>query len=170
MLCWSVSLHFQLEPSTLQALNTIANKNTKDWGQANVEAVPRKLLVHWHNFMSTLFTVLVMELPLSIYILSSFFFHCPTALRRRSAAALRSWFLIPPGTWMLVCCVYCVLSGLCDELFTRPEESYRLWRVVVCDQETFVWAAEPEKIIYILHLFITSALARQWTNWLKIRI
>jgi hypothetical protein len=32
----------------------------------------------------------------------------------------------------------CVLSGrcLCDELITRPEESYRLGRVVVCDQET----------------------------------
>jgi hypothetical protein len=35
-------------------------------------------------------------------------------------------------------CVCCVLScrGLCDELITRPEESYRLWRIVVCDQET----------------------------------
>jgi hypothetical protein len=27
-------------------------------------------------------------------------------------------------------------TGLCDELITRPEEFYRLWRVVVCDQET----------------------------------
>ena len=37
-----------------------------------------------------------------------------------------------------VCCVCCVLSGrgLCDELITRPEESYRLWYVVVCDLET----------------------------------
>ena len=26
--------------------------------------------------------------------------------------------------------------GLCDELITRPEESYPLWRVVVCDLET----------------------------------
>jgi len=36
---------------------------------------------------------------------------------------------------MFVCCV---LSGrgLCDGLITRPEESYRLWRVVVCDLET----------------------------------
>jgi len=24
----------------------------------------------------------------------------------------------------------------CDELITRPEKSYRLWRVVVCDLET----------------------------------
>jgi len=31
-----------------------------------------------------------------------------------------------------------VLSGrgLCDELITRPEESYRLWCVVVCDLGT----------------------------------
>ena len=26
--------------------------------------------------------------------------------------------------------------GLCDERITRPEESYRLWCVVVCDLET----------------------------------
>jgi len=29
-----------------------------------------------------------------------------------------------------------VLSGLCDELIIRPEESYPLWCVVVCDLET----------------------------------
>ena len=27
-------------------------------------------------------------------------------------------------------------TGLCDELITRPEESYRLWCVVACDLET----------------------------------
>jgi hypothetical protein len=39
---------------------------------------------------------------------------------------------------MFVCCECCVLSGRGprDGLITRPEESYRLWRVVVCDQET----------------------------------
>jgi hypothetical protein len=33
----------------------------------------------------------------------------------------------------------CLLSGrvLCDEMITRPEESHRLWCVVVCDLETF---------------------------------
>jgi len=38
---------------------------------------------------------------------------------------------------MSVCCECCVLSGrgLSDELITRPEESYRLWCVVVCDLE-----------------------------------
>jgi len=51
---------------------------------------------------------------------------------------LRSWVRIPPGAWMFACCESCVLSGrgLCDGLITRPEESYRLWRIVVCDQET----------------------------------
>jgi len=38
---------------------------------------------------------------------------------------------------MFVWCECCGLSGsLCDELITRPEESYRLWCVVVCDLET----------------------------------
>jgi len=64
----------------------------------------------------------------------------PRGLRRRSAAArlLRSWFRIPPGALMFVCCKCCVLSGrgLCDELITRSKESYRLWCVDVCDLET----------------------------------
>ena len=55
-----------------------------------------------------------------------------------STRLLRLWVQIPPGAWMFVCCECCVLSGrsLCDELITRPEESYRLWCVVVCDLET----------------------------------
>ena len=42
------------------------------------------------------------------------------------------------GAWIFVCCECRVLSGrgLCDELITRPEESYRLCCVVVCDLET----------------------------------
>ena len=42
------------------------------------------------------------------------------------------------GAWMFVCCECCVLSGrgLCVKLITRPEESYRLWCVVMCDLET----------------------------------
>jgi len=38
---------------------------------------------------------------------------------------------------VFVCCEFCVLSGrgLSDGLITRPEESYRQWRVVVCDLE-----------------------------------
>ena len=73
--------------------------------------------------------------------------HCrsqwPHSLRRRSSAArlLRLWVRIPPRAWVSVCCV---LSGrgLCDELLTRPEESYRLWCVVECDLETS-WKRRP---------------------------
>jgi hypothetical protein len=37
---------------------------------------------------------------------------------------------------MFVGCKCCVLSGrgLCDGPIPRPEESYRLWCVVMCDQ------------------------------------
>jgi len=72
--------------------------------------------------------------------------HRPRSLRRRSAAVrlLRLWVRITPGAWMFVCCDCCVLSGrgLCDELITRPEESYRLCCVVVCDLETS-WMRRP---------------------------
>jgi hypothetical protein len=44
----------------------------------------------------------------------------------------------PTGDMDVFCCECCVLSdrGLCDELITLPEESYRLWYVVVCDLAT----------------------------------
>jgi hypothetical protein len=56
----------------------------------------------------------------------------------------RLWVRIPLRAWMFVCCECCVLSGrrLCDELITRPEESYRLWCVVVSDLETS-WMRRP---------------------------
>ena len=46
--------------------------------------------------------------------------------------------------WISVCFECCVLSGrgLCNDLITRPEESYRLWCVVVCDLETS-WMRRP---------------------------
>jgi len=62
----------------------------------------------------------------------------PHGLRCNSEAArrLRLWVRIPPAAW--ICCECCVLSsrGLCDELVIRPEKSYRLCCVVVCDLET----------------------------------
>ena len=62
---------------------------------------------------------------------------CSRGLRHRSPAVrlMRLWVRIPPGTWMSVCCESCVLSGrcLCDVLITRPEASYRLRCVAVCD-------------------------------------
>ena len=71
-------------------------------------------------------------------------------LRPQAARLLRSWVRIPPGAWIFVCCDCRVLSGrgLCDELITRPEESYRLCCVVVCDLETSRMGA-PYIYIYI---------------------
>ena len=52
----------------------------------------------------------------------------------------------------------CVLSGggLCDELITRPEESYQLWCVIVCDIENLMndeavvhWGLSHQKQIMI---------------------
>ena len=55
-----------------------------------------------------------------------------------AARLLRPWVRIPTGAWIFVCSECRVLSGrgLCDELITSPEESYRLCFVVVCDLET----------------------------------
>jgi hypothetical protein len=70
----------------------------------------------------------------------------PRGLGRGYAAArlLRSWVRIQSGAWIFVCCDCRVLSGrgLCDKLITRPEESYRPWRVDVCDLET-LWMRRP---------------------------
>jgi hypothetical protein len=66
-------------------------------------------------------------------------FELTISVGERPAAArlLRSWVRILPGAWMYVCCECFVLSGrgFCDELIIRPEESYRLRCVVVCDLE-----------------------------------
>jgi len=45
--------------------------------------------------------------------------------------------------------------GLCDELITRPEESYRLCCVVVCDLETSRIGA-PHIYIYISSLMVND--------------
>jgi hypothetical protein len=73
----------------------------------------------------------------------------------QAAHLLRSWVRNPPGAWIFVCCECRVLSGrgLCDELISRPEESYRLCCVVVCDLETSIIGA-PYIYIYI-YIYMT---------------
>jgi len=66
---------------------------------------------------------------------------------------------------MFVCCGCCVLSGrgLRDEVITRPEESYRLWCVIVCDLEnlkneeamTCFGSQHHSKIIIIIIISVT---------------
>ena len=66
--------------------------------------------------------------------------HWPRVLMRGAAAAgvVRLWVRILPRAWLFVGHECCVLSGrsLCYVLITRPEESYPLWCVVVCNLET----------------------------------
>jgi len=84
---------------------------------------------------------------------------------------------------MSVCCECCVLSGrgLCNELITLPEESYRLWCVVVCDVETSwmrrswptggCWPKTNKHYIPVTKLYSLRPLAcwfesRQWLGCL----
>jgi hypothetical protein len=92
------------------------------------------------------FCVIVFHLLDYRYLIQECRSQWPRGLRRRSAAAhlLRLLVRIPRGAWMSFCWDCCVSSdiGLCDELITRPEESYQLWSVVVCDLETW-WMRRP---------------------------
>jgi len=59
--------------------------------------------------------------------------------------------------------------GLCDELITRPEESYRLCCVVVCDLETSRMVA-PYIYIYIydissLKVNNLTLVLLTWRKW-----
>jgi hypothetical protein len=66
----------------------------------------------------------------------------PVQLAARSKAYVcgrsTTAIVVSNPTGVMDVCLLCVLSGrgLCDELITRPEESYRPWRFVVCHQET----------------------------------
>ena len=64
----------------------------------------------------------------------------PSGLRRGSSAVrlLGLRVRIPLGAWVYVSCECCVLScsSLCGWPIPRPEKSYRLWYVIVCDLET----------------------------------
>ena len=119
------------------------------------------------------FKIITKAQPTSQSFAPSIWLHVPVPVaaqskRLRSTAArlLRMWVRIPPGAWMSVCCECCVLSGrgLCDELIMHPEESFRLWCVVVCDLETSrmrrPWpaldrSATEKKYIYIyIYIYI----------------
>ena len=84
-----------------------------------------------------------------------------------AAHLLRSWVRIPTGAWMFVCCECRVLSGrgLCDELITRPEGSYRLWCVVVCDLETSRIGAPYIYDISSLRVNDLTLILLTWRKW-----
>jgi len=87
-----------------------------------------------------------------------------------AARLLRSWVQIPPGVWIFVCCECRVLSGrgLCDELITRPEESYWLCCFVVCDPEISRIGAP---YIYIYDISSLRVKHSSWITWyLKMKL
>ena len=86
---------------------------------------------------------------------------------------------IPPGAWIFVCCECRVLSGrgLCDELIARPEESYRLCYVVVCDLETsrvgapYIYDISRLRVKQIVTMFeqVHTGSGRRRIDWTKCR-
>jgi len=55
--------------------------------------------------------------------------------------------------------------GLCDELITRPEESYRLCCVVVCDLETSRMSAPYIYDISSLRVNDLTLILLTWRKW-----
>ena len=53
----------------------------------------------------------------------------------------------------------------CDELITRPEESYRLWCVVVCDLETSRIGAPYIYDISSLRVNDLTLILLTWRKW-----
>jgi len=89
----------------------------------------------------------------------------PRGLGRRSTVArlLILCVRISPGTFMSACCECCVLSGrgLCDEMITCPEESYRVrcvwvWSWSLGNEEALVhWrAAAPQEKKFIAQYYV----------------
>jgi hypothetical protein len=101
-----------------------------------------------------------MQLERSVYLVIALFQKCIIVLSYLAIPVVvwsKAWVLgrslagiagSNPVERIVVCSDCCVLSGrgLCDGLITRPEESYRLWCVVVCDLET-------------------SSMGRPWPAW-----
>ena len=87
--------------------------------------------------------------------------------RPAAAHLLKSWVRIPPGAWLFVCCECRVLSGrgLCDDLISRPEESYRMCCVVVCDLETSRIGAPYIYDISSLMVNDLTLILLAWRKW-----
>jgi hypothetical protein len=68
---------------------------------------------------------------------------------------------------MDICCECHVFSGrgLCDELISRPEESYRLCYVVVCDLEISRIGAPYIYDISNLRVNDLTLILQTWRKW-----
>jgi hypothetical protein len=83
--------------------------------------------------------LIVLSCSVSACIKFSTLFHKQHVFRRKVTE-----FKMCVGAWMSVCCERCVLLGwgLCEEMITRQEDSYRLCCVVECDLDTS-WMRRP---------------------------
>ena len=95
----------------------------------------------------------------------------PRGLRlvSESAQLPRLWVRIPPGPWMSVVSGVFSGRGLCDELITRPEESYRLWCVWVWRRNLVNEGAMPHWGRGLLRQIKNNTVTRQrsGTNGLR---
>ena len=136
---WRVTLHVHTRSGRNRIIPLMRRRNTDSTPNKPV-TLPRNQLLIRYVVTSPVHTVTI-----RCYVTRKRY-KCVPTLRRRSAAVRLPglWVRIPLEAWMLVCCLCCVLtgSGFCDELITRPEESYRLWCVVACDLETS-WMRRP---------------------------
>ena len=85
-------------------------------------------------------------------------------VKRESALTLRR---LMSYIYIYICCECRVLSGrgLCDELIARPEESYRLCCVVVCDLETSRIGAPYIYDISSLRINDLTLILLRWRKW-----
>ena len=119
----------------LDVLLRIASLNTS-WLFVNPEILKLLKIIFKFLVSCTILVCVVSLIGKVLFLLFRSVFAC--SICKAAACLLRLWVRIPPGPWMFVCFECCVLSGrgLCDELITRLEESYRLCCVVMCDLET----------------------------------
>jgi len=91
----------------------------------------------------------------------------PVGFEPKISAGEAKLVRIPPGAWIFVCCECHVLSGrgLCEELITRPEESYWLWCVIVCDLETSRMGAPSIYDISSLRVNDLTLILLMWRKW-----
>jgi hypothetical protein len=128
--------HIDSHVKTFRSENTVVRPIEVEWTRGEMKSRQRRgsFVRIYHHKPADFFPWPPHNKAFNFCVLIKFFCRSklPRGPRLRSTAArlLRSWVRIPPGAWMFVVCVVC-----CDELITRPEESYRLWQVVVCDQE-----------------------------------
>jgi len=98
-----------------------------------------KYLTHSNLLLGLSFKIPIRKLPNSAYPSGRAFWD----VGLRPLACWNCGFEFHWGHWCLsVVSIVLLGRGLCDELITRPEESYRPWCIVVCDLETS-WITRP---------------------------